>query len=115
MVLWIWSVDHWEEVEVESACIDRVMVAAGVAPSRTEAQRLISQGAVYTRESDSKKPLERITDFRSEVEGGWPVDIKVGYRTVTVMRPVWMEGVHPEEGPYRVFQTREVWDDVWRV
>ena len=134
-VIWLWSrkwksLDdmHFDEVEIASFQIDRVLVAANMTGSRTEAQRLIKAGAVSWRKADGITDWSKVNDFKQEIEPSWPVIVRIsdgGPRTVArvpkpgekdfkpghdtfhgtrqVMVPVPVEG-----------QTLDVWDEVWR-
>jgi hypothetical protein len=87
-------------IDVPSFQIDRVLVAVGIVDSRSNAQRLIKSGAISWRKDDCKVwqdadgkwwkqalDWEKVTDFRQELEPGWPWVLRVGnghWRTVQV-------------------------------
>ena len=134
-----WEEMHWDEIDVPSFQIDRVLVAVGIVDSRSNAQRLIKGGGVTWRVDDDRMEWERVKDFKQEIEPGWPVILRIGdghvrsilvevpgldgkpvskpkqmFSLATVMRPMWSEGVEEDGTPWRVFQSRDVWDGVWR-
>ena len=112
-------------VEVASSQIDRVLVAAGLTDSRSEAQRLIRAGGVSWRIADDVMGWTKVVDFKQEVKPGWPWYIRVGngnWRSVQrkpedgqPAKPGWdsFPGVMcvmvPEES-----QTIDVWSEVWK-
>lgn len=74
------------DVEVPGFTIDRVLVAVGLCESRGAAQRLVKQKGVSWRRDDGSD-WSVVTDFKQEVEAGWPVVLRVGnghWRTVQV-------------------------------
>lgn len=142
-VLWLWN-PKWMaveergfvDIEIASFQMDRVLVACGIVDSRTNAQRLLKSNSVSWRLDDGVMDWTKVTDFRQELESGWPIVLKVGnghWRTLqvetkpksfpslaTVMRPMWVEGMtlasedSEELVPFREFQSIDVWTDLWR-
>jgi len=75
------------EIEIPSFQMDRVLVAAGIVDSRTNAQRLIKSNSISWRRDDGAMDWTKVTDFRQELEPGWPWILKVGdghWRTLQV-------------------------------
>lgn len=83
-VAWLWN-SKWRtveergfiEVDVPSFQMDRVLVAAGIVDSRSNAQRLIKQNSISWRRDDGAD-WAKVADFRQELEPGWPVILRVG-------------------------------------
>lgn len=147
-VIWLWN-QKWRTIEkrqflpIETTIftIDKVLVLVGLIHSRSEAQRLLKAGAVSWRRDDTVMDWTKITDFRQELEAGWPWVLRISdghWRTVQVterpdpakppetkpkgfpglalvMRPELCKGVE-EDGvtPWEMWQTRDVWSDLWR-
>lgn len=132
-VIWWWT-SKWMtvnerrfvEIEVPSFQIDRVLVAAGIVDSRSNAQRLIKSGGITWRRSDGEMVWTKVTDFRQEIEPGWPVILRVGdghWRSVMVevmgihgkptmkakQFPSLAEVMRPAED-----QTIGVWTNLWK-
>jgi len=124
-VVWKWTWKQFVEVEVQSFQIDRVLVAAGIVDSRSNAQRLIKGNGISWRRSDGVMRWAKVTDFKTEVPSGWPWILRVGdghWRTVMVeepgrdgkpvskpkMFPSLVEVMRPEEN-----QTIKFWSKLW--
>jgi hypothetical protein len=96
--LWLWN-PKWRtveergfiEIDVASFQMDRVLVAAGIVDSRTNAQRLLKSNSISWRLDDGVMDWTKVTDFRQELEPGWPVVLRVGdghWRTLQVEEEV---------------------------
>lgn len=133
-VIWLWN-PKWmtvEErgfinVEVPAFTIDRLLVAVGMIHSRTEAQRLIKQGAVSWRRDDNVMDWTKVKEWKQELEPSWPWVLRISdghWRSVMVeerpdpdkppvSKPKAFPGLalvmRPEEN-----QTRDVWTDLWK-
>ena len=124
-VIWKWTWKQFVEVEAQSFQIDRVLVAAGIVDSRSNAQRLIKGNGISWRRSDGVMRWTKVTDFKTEVPSGWPWILRVGdghWRTVMVeepgrdgkpvskpkMFPSLVEVMRPEEN-----QTIKFWSKLW--
>ena len=122
----IWEEMHFEDIEVSSFQMDRLLVAVGIVDSRSNAQRLIKQGAITWRTADDVMEWTKVKDFREEVQAGWPVYLRVGDgHPRTVMVEERKEGEKPKSVPKTFFsiscvmrpepeQTHKVWDEAWR-
>lgn len=128
-IIWQWkwfgSDTQFVEVEAPSFQIDRVLVAAGIVDSRSNAQRLLKGGGVTWRRSDGQMRWTKVTDFKTEVPSGWPWILRVGdgnWRTLMIetpgrdgkpaakprMFPSLTEVMRPEEN-----QTIQFWSKLW--
>lgn len=129
--IWVWRGVHWDEIEVSSFQIDKVLCASGIVDSRSSAQRLIKEGGVSWRRDNGREDWEKVRNFSDEIPAGHPYILRIGnglYRTIlvngkfkqapslaTVMRPMWVEGVDSDKKTtYRVFQSRRLWNKLWR-
>jgi hypothetical protein len=92
--LWLWN-PKWRtveergfiEVDAASFQMDRVLVACGIVDSRTNAQRLLKSNSISWRRDENVMDWTKVTDFRQELEPGWPIVLRVGdghWRTLQV-------------------------------
>ena len=102
-----------------------VLVAVGLVESRGAAQRLIKQRGITWRRDDGVD-WSQVTDWKQEIEAGWPVVLRIGnghWRTVQieVEDPITKKPTtKPKAFPSLALvmrpvedQTKDVWTELW--
>lgn len=108
--MWLWQslgppYTHGEFCEVECPnVLDKLVLACGLANSRSEAQRLINKGEInIKRDAVGTGPFETLRDWKATIPAGWPYWVRRGHKPYPMQLLMF-----PVSG-----QSRFLWSQFW--